>query len=259
MTFRLDGRRALVMGATRGIGYGIAKAFGEAGAHVVLTGRKAEDAAEAAQSLGVGITGLALDTGDLAQIDAVHAAAVQALGGEIDVLVLNSGGPPPGSAMGVTSADWQKHFTMMFVGLVRMADLCLPGMIARQHGRILSVVSSGVIQPIPNLGMSNALRPAIIGWGKSVSNEVAKHGVTVNAIAPGRIQTDRVDQIDKGAASRQNKSQDQVRAEAMGRIPAGRYGTPEEFAATALFLASDQASFITGSTIRVDGGQISSV
>jgi 3-oxoacyl-[acyl-carrier protein] reductase len=259
MTLRLDGRRALVMGATRGIGYGIAKAFTEAGAHVVLTGRKAEDATAAAATLGVGVTGLALDTGDLAQIDAVHAAAVQALGGEIDVLVLNSGGPPPGSAMGVASTEWQKHFTAMFVGLVRMADLCLPGMIVRGHGRILSVVSSGVIQPIANLGVSNALRPALIGWGKSVSNEVARHGVTVNAIAPGRIQTDRVDQIDKGAASRQNKSQEQVRAEAMGRIPAGRYGTPEEFAATALFLASDQASFITGSTIRVDGGQISSV
>jgi 3-oxoacyl-[acyl-carrier protein] reductase len=225
----------------------------------VITGRKAQDAAEAASSLGTGVTGLALDTGDLGQIDTVHAAAIAALGGGVDVLVLNSGGPPPGSAMGVSSEEWQRHFTMMFVSLVRMADLSLPGMIERRHGRIMSVVSSGVIQPIANLGMSNALRPAIIGWGKSVSNEVAKHGVTVNALAPGRIQTDRVDQIDKGAASRQSKSQDQVRAEAMARIPAGRYGTPEEFAAAALFLASDQASFITGSTIRVDGGQISSV
>jgi 3-oxoacyl-[acyl-carrier protein] reductase len=121
------------------------------------------------------------------------------------------------------------------------------------------VVSSGIIQPIPNLGMSNAIRPAIIGWGKSVSNEVARHGITVNAIAPGRIQTDRVDQIDKGAASKQGKSQDQVRSEAMARIPAGRYGSTEEFAAAALFLASNEASYTTGSVIRVDGGSISSV
>jgi 3-oxoacyl-[acyl-carrier protein] reductase len=147
----------------------------------------------------------------------------------------------------------------MFVGLVRMADRALPGMIERRFGRIMSIVSSGVIQPIPNLGMSNAIRPAIIGWGKTVSNEVARHGVTVNAIAPGRIQTDRVDQIDKGAAARQGKTQDQVRTEVMARIPAGRYGTPEEFAAAALFLASNEASFTTGSVIRVDGGQISSV
>jgi 3-oxoacyl-[acyl-carrier protein] reductase len=259
MAFSLKGRRALVMGGTRGIGYGIAKAFADAGAHVALTGRKPEDAGDAAQRIGHGAVGFALDTGDLAQVDAVHAGAELALGGGLDILVLNSGGPPPGPAAGVSSEMWQSYWNLMFVGLVRMADLALPGMIQRKHGRIMSVVSSGVIQPIPNLGMSNAIRPAIIGWGKTVSNEVARHGITVNAIAPGRIQTDRVDQIDKGAASKQGKSQDQVRAEAMARIPAGRYGTPEEFAAAALFLASDEASFTTGSVIRVDGGQISSV
>jgi 3-oxoacyl-[acyl-carrier protein] reductase len=258
MTFRLEGRRALVMGGTRGIGFGIAKAFHDAGATVVLTGRKAEDAEAAARRLGAA-GGLALDTGDLAQVDAVHAAAEGLLGGGIDILVLNSGGPPPGPAVGVSSEAWQKQWNAMFVGLVRMADLALPGMIERRHGRLISVISSGVIQPIPNLGMSNAIRPAIVGWGKTVSNEVARHGITVNAIAPGRIQTDRVDQIDQGAAAKQGKTQDQVRAEAMARIPAGRYGTPEEFAAAALFLASDAASFTTGSVIRVDGGQISSV
>lgn len=258
MAFRLDGRRALVMGGTRGIGLGIATAFQDAGASVVLTGRKAEDATAAAGQIGAA-AGLALDTGDFGQVDAAHAAAVKALGGGIDILVLNSGGPPPGSAMGVASEQWQKQWNAMFVGLVRMADLCLPGMIERKHGRLLSVVSSGVIQPIPNLGMSNAIRPAIIGWGKSVANEVAKHNVTVNAIAPGRIQTDRVDQIDQNAAAKQSKTQDQVRAEAMARIPAGRYGTTQEFAAAALFLASDEAAFTTGSVVRVDGGQISSV
>jgi 3-oxoacyl-[acyl-carrier protein] reductase len=148
---------------------------------------------------------------------------------------------------------------MMFVGLVRMADLALPGMIERRFGRVMSVVSSSVIQPIPNLGMSNAIRPAIIGWGKTVSNEVARFGVTVNAIAPGRIQTERVDRIDQGAAAKTGKTQDQVRTEAMGRIPAGRYGTIEEFGAAALFLASSESSFTTGSIIRVDGGQISSI
>ncbi|MFM9973318.1 MAG: SDR family oxidoreductase [Beijerinckiaceae bacterium] len=259
MTFDLTGRRALVMGATRGIGYGIAKAFIGAGAQVAVTGRKPEDAGDAAASLGVNAVGFSLDTGDFDAIDGVFAGAELAMGGGIDILVLNSGGPPPGSAMGVSSESWQQQWNTMFVGLVRMADHALPGMMERQFGRIISVVSSGVIQPIPNLGMSNTIRPAMIGWGKSVSNEVAKYGVTVNAIAPGRIQTDRVDQIDKGAAGRTGKTQDQIRAEAMGRIPAGRYGTPEEFAAAALFLASTEASFTTGSVLRVDGGQISSI
>jgi 3-oxoacyl-[acyl-carrier protein] reductase len=259
MAFRLDGRRALVMGGTRGIGFGIAKLFAENGAKVALTGRKPEDAGNAAQEIGQGAVGFALDTGDFGQIDSVHDGAALALGGGIDILVLNSGGPPPGPAAGVSSEMWQQYWNAMFVGLVRMADRALPGMIERRFGRIMSIVSSGVIQPIPNLGMSNAIRPAIIGWGKTVSNEVARHGVTVNAIAPGRIQTDRVDQIDKGAAARQGKTQDQVRTEVMARIPAGRYGTPEEFAAAALFLASNEASFTTGSVIRVDGGQISSV
>ncbi len=259
MAFRLDKRRALVMGGTRGIGFGIAKAFAEAGAHVALTGRKPEDARNAAAAIGHGAVGFALDTADLGQVDSVFAGVELALGGGLDILVLNSGGPPPGPAMGVSSDMWQQYWTAMFVGLVRMADLALPGMIRRKHGRIMSVVSSGVIQPIPNLGMSNAIRPAIIGWGKTVSNEVARHGITVNAIAPGRIQTDRVDAIDKGAAAKTGKSHEQVRSEAMARIPAGRYGTTEEFAAAALFLASDEASFTTGSVIRVDGGQISSV
>jgi 3-oxoacyl-[acyl-carrier protein] reductase len=259
MAFDLTGRRALVMGATRGIGYGIASAFAAAGAMVAITGRKAEDAGNAAASLGGGTFGFALDSGDLAGVDSVFAGVELAMKGGIDILVLNSGGPPPGSAMGVSSENWQQHWNTMFVGPVRMADHVLTGMVARQFGRIISVVSSGVIQPIPNLGMSNAIRPAVIGWGKSVSNEVARHGVTVNAIAPGRIQTDRVDQIDKGAAGRTGKTQDQVRADAMGRIPAGRYGTTDEFAAAALFLASNEASFTTGSIIRVDGGQISSV
>ncbi|MGL4243249.1 MAG: SDR family oxidoreductase, partial [Beijerinckiaceae bacterium] len=247
------------MGGTRGIGYGIAKLFADHGAKVALTGRKPDDAGNAAQTIGHGAVGFALDTGDLGQIDSVHDGAALALGGSLELLVLNSGGPPPGPAAGVSSEMWQQYWNAMFVGLVRMADRALPSMIDGKFGRIMSVVSSGVIQPIPNLGMSNAIRPAIIGWGKTVSNEVARHGITVNAIAPGRIQTDRVDQIDKGAASKQGKSQDQVRAEAMARIPAGRYGTPEEFAAAALFLASNEASFTTGSVIRVDGGQISSI
>jgi 3-oxoacyl-[acyl-carrier protein] reductase len=259
MAFRLDGMNALVPGASKGIGNGIARAFAEAGANVIVTGRKQADADGAAKAIGPNASGLALDTADLADVDRAFAEASARFGGRIDVLVLNSGGPPPGPAMGVSSDMWQTWWTTMFVSLVRLADRALPGMIERKFGRIISVVSSSVIQPIPNLGMSNSIRPAIIGWGKSVSNEVAKHGVTVNAIAPGRIATERLDQLDSANAAKQGKAMEQVRAEAMSRIPVGRYGTTEEFAAAAVFLASREASFTTGSIVRVDGGQISSM
>jgi len=258
MDLGLQGRRALVLGASRGIGLGIAAALAGEGARVALASRTLGSAQDAAGRLGGEARGYACDTGDLAAVDALHEAVQRDLGG-IDVLVLNSGGPRPGPAAGVPSEEWRRYFDAMFVGLVRLADLALPGMAERGFGRILSVVSSGVIQPIPNLGISNAVRPALIGWGKTLANEVAGQGITVNAIAPGRIQTDRVDEIDEGAARRQGKPIEEIRAAARSRIPAGRYGTVEEFGAVAAFLASNQAAFITGSVIRVDGGQISSV
>ena len=253
MQINLAGRRAFVLGGNKGIGYGIARGLVEAGAEVFLTSRSAADAEVAAANLGARAKGLACDTGSLQSVDAACAAI-----GAIDILVLNSGGPPPGSAMGVSPDQWRSAFESMFVGLVRATDNLLPGMRARKHGRILAVISSGVIEPIPNLAISNAIRPALTGWLKTLSNEVAKDGVTVNAIAPGRIETDRLTQIDTANAAKQNKSMDDIRAAAMARIPAGRYGKAEEFAAAAVFLASDQASFTTGSIVRVDGGQIAS-
>src|SRR3712207_6059019 len=130
---------------------------------------------------------------------------------------------------------------------------------SRKFGRIISVISSGVIQPIPNLAISNAVRPALVGWGKTLSSEIAAHGITVNAVAPGRIATDRLKQLDTANAERTGRSVDDVAATARAGIPAGRYGEIEEFAATAVFLASEKAAFMTGSILRVDGGQISSV
>jgi 3-oxoacyl-[acyl-carrier protein] reductase len=255
MQINLTGRNALVLGGNKGIGFGIARGLAEAGAHVILTSRSQVDAAAAAAEINA--KGLACDTGAPDSVSTLCATMDQVQGG-IDILVLNSGGPPPGSAMGVSSEQWRASFESMFVGLVRIADHLLPSMRAKKHGRILSVISSGVIEPIPNLAISNAIRPALTGWMKTLSNEIAKEGITVNAIAPGRIETDRLLQIDTANATKQSKSMDEIRTAAMARIPAGRYGTVDEFAAAAVFLASDQASFMTGSIIRVDGGQIAS-
>lgn len=252
----LDGKRALVLGASKGIGLGIATALASEGAKVALTSRTLDKAREVAASIGA--VGLGCDTGVFDEVTRCHVDAVAALGGGIDVLVLNSGGPPPGSARNVAPEQWRKSFDAMFVNLVHLADLALPGMIERKFGRIISVISSGVIEPIPNLAISNAIRPALVGWGKTLANEVGSHGVTVNAIAPGRILTGRLEELDAANAKRLGKPVEDVRAAAQAKIPVGRYGTVEEFAAAAVFLASASASFVTGSVLRVDGGQIAS-
>lgn len=255
MKIGLKGKRALVLGASKGLGFGIAKGLAEEGATVAIASRALEAASAAAKTIGA--RGFACDTGKLDQIEALHAAVTKELGG-VDVLVLNSGGPPPGGAQGVSSAQWRTSFEGMFVGLVRLADLVLPGMIERKWGRIISVISSGVIEPIPNLAISNAIRPALVGWGKTLANEVARHGITVNAVAPGRIATDRLTQLDKANAEKQGKSVAEIEAAAKARIPAGRYGTVEDYASVAVFLASEAAGYVTGSILRADGGQIAS-
>lgn len=252
----LEGKRALVLGASKGLGFGIAQGLAEEGVRVAIASRTLEGSKGAADKIGKGVLPFICDTGKVEEVDALVKAVTAAFGG-VDILVLNSGGPPPGKAQGVSSDQWRLSFDAMFVNLVRITDQLLPGMIERKFGRIISVISSGVIQPIPNLAISNAIRPALVGWGKTLASEVAASGVTVNAIAPGRIATDRLKQLDAANAERTGRSIEEVAAAARAGIPAGRYGEIEEFAAAAVFLASERASFMTGSILRVDGGQIS--
>jgi 3-oxoacyl-[acyl-carrier protein] reductase len=258
MDLGLKGKRALVLGASKGLGFGIAEGLAREGARVAIASRSVESAGAAAKKIGAAAKGYACDTGKLDEVEALHKAVAADLGG-VDILVLNSGGPPPGGAQGVASAQWRASFEQMFVGLVRLADLVLPGMIEHKWGRIVTVISSGVIEPIPNLAISNAIRPALVGWGKTLANEVARHNITVNALAPGRIATDRLAQLDAANAKKQGKSVEEVAAAAKARIPAGRYGSVEDYAAVAVFLASEAAGYVTGSVLRADGGQIASV
>jgi 3-oxoacyl-[acyl-carrier protein] reductase len=245
-----------VLGASKGLGFGIAQGLAEEGARVAIASRTIEGSRAAAEKIGHGVLPFVCDTGKVDQVDALIKDVLASLNG-VDILILNSGGPPPGKAQGVSSDQWRTSFEAMFVNLVRIADQLLPGMLERRFGRIISLISSGVIQPIPNLAISNAIRPALVGWGKTLSAEVAPMGVTVNAIAPGRIATDRLQELDAANAKRTGRSIEDVAATARAGIPAGRYGQIEEFAAAAVFLASEKASFVTGSILRVDGGQIS--
>jgi len=154
---------------------------------------------------------------------------------------------------------WNAQFQIMFTNQLRIVNAFLPAMRKQGWGRILAVSSSGIQQPIPNLGISNSIRAAQVGWAKTLASEVAPDGVTVNICAPGRIHTARVDQIDQAASEKQDKDIEAIRAASRATIPMGRYGEVAEFADTAVYLLSANASYITGSVIRVDGGMIRGV
>jgi 3-oxoacyl-[acyl-carrier protein] reductase len=260
--FGISGKRALVLASSRGLGFGIAKALAAEGAAVVLCGRDRARLAAGAKSINEAGLGRAHAVpADLTQaegVDALNEAVDKILGG-IDILVNNTGGPPAGPIAAVSSDQWRSQFDGMVLSVLRVSYHFLPGMRSRKWGRVLTVGSSGVVQPIPNLGLSNALRMSLAGWSKTLAAEVARDGITVNMIVPGRISTERIEELDELAAKRENKTVDEVVRASIATIPAGRYGTIEEFAATAAFLVSAPASYITGSIVRVDGGYIRSV
>jgi 3-oxoacyl-[acyl-carrier protein] reductase len=257
MNLGLERRRALVAGASRGLGRAIALALAAEGADVVAVARNLGRLSELAVAPAAGSGKITARACDLADVSAI--GALSDVLGQVDVLVLNTGGPPPGLAEQTSDAVWIKQFEAMFLSAVRLTRLALPGMRERRFGRIIAVVSSGVIQPIPNLGISNAIRMALVGWAKTLASEVASDGVTVNCLAPGRIATDRVAELDQARAQREGISVDEVQRQSRSTIPAGRYGDAAEFASIATFLASPRSSYMTGDIIRVDGGMIRSV
>ena len=261
MDLGLNGKVALITASSSGLGAAIARGLALEGVKVAITGTKADKLEALAQSIREsGGTALVLvwDLGNLSLIDP-SIAKIEAELGPIDILVNNTGGPPPSPAAGQSVDIWRKHFDSMILSVIAITDRVLPGMTLRGWGRIITSTSMGVVAPIPNLGISNTLRASLVGWSKTLSREVAKVGITVNVLAPGRIDTDRVKSLDAAAAARDGRDVADVKAASEAGIPAGRYGRPEEFADVAVFLASARASYVTGSTIRVDGGVIPSV
>jgi len=173
--------------------------------------------------------------------------------------VNNTGGPPPGAITGQDPRVWEEQFRTMVLSVIAITDRVLPGMRAKGWGRVITSASSGVVAPIPGLGLSNALRSTLLGWSKTLAGEVAGDGITVNVVVPGRIATSRVAFLDEAKAEREGRPASDVTAQSLASIPAGRYGEPREYGQTVAFLAGEPAAYVNGSVIRVDGGYVPAI
>lgn len=261
MDLGLKGKVALVFGASGGLGGAMATSLAQEGAKIVLAGRNAEALAKLGSDLrakGADVLELVWDLADLSSIEP-HFAKIESTFGGVDILINNTGGPPPSTAANVAADLWEAQFHAMVVSVIKITDRALPHMRAQKWGRIITSTSSGVVAPIPNLGVSNALRSTLVGWSKTLAREVASDGITANVILPGRIATPRIAQLDTARAGRENIAVDDVVKQSLAQIPAGRYGHPSEYGDVAAFLASARASYVTGTIIRVDGGYIASI
>ncbi len=254
MDLKIAGRNAVVLASTAGLGLATAREFAREGANVVLCGRRGDLAVALAAELGSAI-GLAVDLRDPTAAVSIMSRAEREFG-HIDILVLNGPGPVARPANETPAEAVDEALQSLLLAQVRVVQAVLPGMRSRGWGRILAIGSSGVVSPIPNLAASNCGRAALAGYLKTLAGEVAQDGVTVNMLLPGRIATERISALDELAAERTNRTVEDVAAASRATIPAGRYGTPEEFADIAAFLCSSRASYITGSQIRCDGGLI---
>ena len=261
MNLGLDGKRALVTAASGGLGFAAAEALAAEGAEVALCSRdlgRAEAAATRLSRGGGRARAFRADVSSDADLQSLFEAVAADLGG-LDILVCNAGGPSPGSFESLDEEAWDSAYALTLQSVVRSVHYALPHLRAAGGGRILAIASSSVKRPLPNLLLSNVFRPAVQGLCKSLSIELAGDNIQVNCLAPGRIETERVNQLDQALAERRGSSFEAVREQALQAIPMGRLGQPEEFGRVAAFLCSEAALYISGSTVLVDGGAVRSL
>jgi len=261
MELGLAGRGALVLGAGGGLGGQVALDLAAEGARVAAVDRSPEALAaltDRVKQRGGVVEPVVADLFEVGTMGEVHQEVVNRVG-PVEVLFNNSGGPRPAGALEVSEASWLELFQSMVLSIIRLTGQVVPSMRRNGWGRIITSTSSGVVSPISGLAASNTLRSALVGWSKTLAGEVAADGITANVIVPGRIATDRVRELDRLRAERASVPIEDVERRSTAAIPAGRYGSVEEYSAAVLFLASGRASFVNGAQLRVDGGMIASV
>ncbi len=250
MDLELDGRVALVLGASKGIGRGIAEALAREGARVAIASRSLERVAQTAGEIEGDVIAFEAETADLDGLAKLPAAVTEQLG-PVEILITNTGGPPMGLALDADLDEWRRAYESLMLAPRVLVEAVLPGMRERGWGRIVNVGSSSTREPIEGLALSNVHRPGLIGFFKTLSREVAADGVTINDIATGRFATDRLASNWGG--------HEQMEQGAVQGIPAGRLGDPAEYGDLVAFLASGRAGYITGNSIAIDGGLLRSV
>ena len=268
MELGLTGKVALVTASSKGLGRASAEALAREGARVVINGRRPEELAAAAQAIRqvMSVKGADVHTvaGDVTQPEDINRLikATLARFGQLDILVTNGGGPSPGKFADLSEKDWQVGMDSTIWPVLRLIRAALPSLQAAQErggGRIINIVSTSVKQPIPGLFLSNALRPAVIGLAKSLSQELAADGILVNNICPGSFDTDRIKHVYEARAEGSPYTVEQIAEQAAKAIPLGRLGDPRELGYLVAFLASDKATYLTGQTLSVDGGLVNSL
>lgn len=262
MDLGLAGKVVMVGGASKGLGYAVARAVAGEGAHVSIASRDRAAIEHAAATLRRETSARALAVAaDLSRpdaIDAWYAATIKEFGG-VDAVFCNTGGPPAGSALSFDDRAWQQAFDLLLMSVVRTVRLVAPAIAARGGGAILVGTSSSVKEPIPHLALSNVLRAGVSALVKTLSLELAPQKIRVNNLIPGRIETDRLRHLDEVTAEREGVDLGEHRKRTAAAVPLGRYGQPEEFGRVGAFLLSDAASYVTGASVQVDGGIIRGV